>query len=100
MKEESSGNIVNPLSSACKICQAMQRIVYGLGRCLVRGVRAELNWQSSMELWMQTNINRSYRRILYIVPGYTLELDVLQDQATPHTGITMIDNPRSSPELN
>jgi DDE superfamily endonuclease len=55
-----------------------------------------------------------YQQILdhYLVrPGYTLEFDVLQDQATAHTaqstdefiseqGITMIDNPRSSPELN
>jgi transposase len=55
-----------------------------------------------------------YQQILsdYLVrPGLTIELDVLQDQATPHTaestdefiseqGITMINNPRSSPELN
>jgi transposase len=55
-----------------------------------------------------------YQQILskYLIePGYTLELDVLQDQATPHTaestdefisekGITMINNPRSSPEVN
>jgi hypothetical protein len=55
-----------------------------------------------------------YQKILddYLVrPGYTLEFDILQDRAKPHTadsteefiaekGILMVDNPRSSPELN